>query len=169
MSIRMSHDDYFLSLVELVAERSTCQRRRVGAILVDINNRILATGYNGVPQSFQHCIDSPCRGVDGNPGAKCMSVHAEQNALLQCAERRSIHTLYVSTTPCFDCAKMLANTSLKRVVASSRYTEHPVEGVLWSGLEVLRVANIDVFIRKGNIEVQVTNPMEGRSYESPAW
>ena len=72
-------------MAELVAERSTCRRRKVGCVLVDSNNHVVATGYNGVPTHFPHCLDEPCEGATAPSGEsleKCLAVHAEQNALL---------------------------------------------------------------------------------------
>jgi len=85
--MRPNHDQYFLEMLELVAARSTCCRRSVGAILVDERNRILATGYNGTPQNFGHCTkESPCPGGSDSAGdtSRCLAVHAEVNAILQC-------------------------------------------------------------------------------------
>jgi len=123
---RPSHDEYFLSILELVAARSTCMRRSVGAILVDEQHRILATGYNGPPRGRPHCtVSHPCPGAKDPAGdtRKCMAVHAEVNAILQCHRLDLVHTLYVSCTPCFSCAKMLCNTNLKRIVCVEQYAD----------------------------------------------
>lgn len=155
---RLSHREYFLQMLEAVSARSTCRRRKVGAILVDRDNKILATGYNGVPRNMAHCIDHPCEGANMPPGARCMAIHAEQNALLQCSDMRAIHTLYVSTTPCFECARLLANTPLQRVIALTKYVEIPsytkvenprpmyVQDYQWSGIDVLGDAGITIEI-----------------------
>ena len=138
--MRMTNDEYFMELVDQVAARSTCRRRAVGAILVDRERRILATGYNGVPKKFDHCTEQPCIDAESAPGSPCFAVHAEMNALIQCAERRDIFILYVSTTPCFECAKILANTALKGVIAKTVYTE-PNDH---SGIELLGNAGINI-------------------------
>src|SRR5258708_3001642 len=105
--MRLSRDDYFLEMLHLVANRSTCARRAVGTIITDDRGHILATGYNGVPRGFTHCTDSPCLGVNDPKGdtGRCMAIHAEINALLQCSRLDLAHALYVSASPCFACAK----------------------------------------------------------------
>jgi dCMP deaminase len=138
---RLSHDEYFLKMLALVAARSTCARRAVGAIIVDANNRILSTGYNGVPKGFVHCIDQPCAGATDAQGdtRRCLAIHAEDNALLQCSRLDLAKTLYVSCTPCFQCAKKIANTHISRIVALTHYHD---DDAMW----VLRTAGIEVNI-----------------------
>jgi len=124
-SKRLSHDEYFLSMLQLVASRSTCIRRAVGAIIVDEKHHVLSTGYNGVPSGFPHCIDKQCAGALDPPGVsfRCLAVHAEVNAVLQCPRIGLAHTLYVSCAPCFSCAKMICNTPLKRIVCLEPYAD----------------------------------------------
>ena len=119
-------------MAELVAERSTCRRRKVGCVLVDSNNHVVATGYNGVPTHFPHCLDEPCEGATAPSGEsleKCLAVHAEQNALLQ-IRSNDILTAYLTVTPCITCAKMLANSSVKRIVANREYVQSLAVDVL---------------------------------------
>lgn len=141
---RLGHDDYFLEILKLLSLRSTCRRRAVGAIIVDEYHHVLSTGYNGVPRGQFHCIDekTPCPGVDDPPGdtRRCHAVHAEQNALLQCSRIDLARTLYVSCTPCFQCAKMIANTNITMVVCLEEYKDA-------DGLEVLRRAGISVSVK----------------------
>lgn len=122
---RPSRDSYFIQMLRLVASRSTCLRRSVAAIITDEDGHVLSTGYNGVPRGFPHCIDSPCGGEQDAPGKtdRCLSAHAEQNALLQCSRLDRAATLYVSVAPCFTCAKLIANTNIKRVVYSGDYAD----------------------------------------------
>ena len=112
-----------MKLLPLVAERSTCPRRAVGAIITDAAGHILATGYNGTPAGSDHCTDKPCPGAADPAGdtTRCYAVHAEQNALLQCRELARAEVMYVSCTPCFTCAKLLANTGIQRVVVADDY------------------------------------------------
>jgi dCMP deaminase len=121
----MSIDEYYMRMLTLVASRSTCVRRAVGAIIVNDRNHILATGYNGVPRYMTHCIDEPCKGASDTPGdtSNCMAVHAEQNAILQCHDMWDAYTLYVSCTPCFVCAKMICNTNIRRIIVAHEYAD----------------------------------------------
>jgi dCMP deaminase len=137
--VRESKEVYFLKIAALVATRSTCPRREVGCVIVDNHNHIKATGYNGVPKGYQHCIDTPCGGqsCETSKGLNsCMATHAEQNALLQCNDTMSIDTIYCTTSPCITCSKLIANTSCKRVVYSSKYSDT-------SGIELLNSLGIE--------------------------
>jgi len=150
---RPSLDDYYLALLPLIASRATCPRRRVAAILVDAGGKLVAIGYNGVPSKMPHCIDTPCPGAIDQPGdtTRCIAIHAEMNALSQArASRRLPHTLYCSTTPCFDCAKLLVTEGVKRVVARGEYADR-------RGVDLLGQAGI-------NVEIITTREEEAVSY-----
>lgn len=142
--MRLNHDEYYLRMLELVAARSTCARRAVGAIITNKRHQILSTGYNGVPSRFNHCTDRPCPGAGephgntGGGGSQCLAVHAEVNALLQCSRLDLAHTMYVSCSPCFTCAKALCNTPLKRVVTWEVYPD--------AGADILRFADIALVV-----------------------
>lgn len=126
MTARLNRTDYFLSLAHLVAQRATCPRRRVGCVLVDKHNHILATGYNGVPRGVPHCINNPCAGATASSGEAldlCEATHAEQNALLQCHDTEAIHTVYTTTSPCIHCVKLLMNTGAKNIYFTEGYTD----------------------------------------------
>ena len=134
---RLDVDSYFLQMAQLVAQRSTCRRRSVGCVLVDSNNHVVATGYNGVPTHFPHCLDSPCLGADSPSGTDldlCLAVHAEQNALLQLRSNDFL-TAYLTVSPCVTCAKMIANSKISRIVAQESYTQA-------SAFSILKQANI---------------------------
>ena len=123
---RPDRDEYFLEIAKLAATRATCPRRSVGCVLVDKNNHILATGYNGVPRGLPHCIDKPCPGATAASGDAldlCEATHAEQNALLQCSDTEAIHTVYTTTSPCIHCVKLLMNTGAKRIIFSEGYVD----------------------------------------------
>jgi dCMP deaminase len=122
---RPSRDEYYLKILDLVAARSTCARRAVGCIFTDAVGHVLSMGYNGVPVGWPHCTDRPCKGATDEPGQtdRCMAIHAEDNALLQCHRLDLLHTAYVSTTPCFQCAKRLCNTPLRRLVYVEDYAD----------------------------------------------
>lgn len=123
--VRPNTDEYFLQILEIVASRGTCIRRRVAAIIVSEDNHILSTGYNGPPSGFSHCIMVPCKGAEDPPGQtdNCMAVHAEINALIQCNRLDLAYTMYSSTTPCFACAKAICNTNIQRIVCRQRYAD----------------------------------------------
>lgn len=119
---RPSWDEYFMELAQVVAKRSTCNRRSVGAVLVR-DKRILTTGYNGSPPGLPHCTDVGCLMVDNH----CVrAIHAEQNAIIQAALHGidlSGATCYVTSSPCVHCSKMLIAAGIKRVVFLDAYTE----------------------------------------------
>lgn len=127
---RPSWDEYFLSIAELVSKRSTCLRRRVGAVIVK-DRRILATGYNGAPSSIEHCDKTGCireklKIPSGERHELCRGLHAEQNAFLQAALHGTSlkdSSLYSTTQPCAICAKMIINAGIKDVVIMGDYPD----------------------------------------------
>lgn len=145
---RPSWDEYFMKITRVVAERSTCMRRRVGAILVR-EKHILATGYNGAPRGLRHCSEVGClrerKGVpSGERHELCRGLHAEMNVLLQAA----LHgipiagsTLYSTTYPCSLCAKMLINGEIVRIVAAGDYPDEMAK-------QMLKEARIKVHVMK---------------------
>jgi dCMP deaminase len=122
--VRPDHDTYFSAICKAISERGSCGRRQVGCVLVDADNKILSTGYNGPACGMPNCIDHPCPGrflPSGEGLDLCEAIHAEQNALLQCPDTTKIHTAYCSASPCVHCVKLLMNTSCVRVVFSEKY------------------------------------------------
>ena len=132
-------DKYFLEIAKLVAARATCIRRKVGCVLVDSKQHIVATGYNGVPANFPHCTDTPCEGAEYAPGTGlnlCEAIHAEVNAVLQLRSDDDL-TAYLTIMPCYTCSKMLANSNIKRIVAAEEYVHMKTMVVLeHSGIKV---------------------------------
>ena len=130
MSQRPSWDEYFMEMAELARKRSTCLRRHVGAVIVK-DNRVIATGYNGVPKGIRHCEETGCLRQQLNvPSGKmhelCRGLHAEQNAIIQAACMGSSiegGTLYCTTQPCVICTKMIINAGIKRVVIKESYPD----------------------------------------------
>jgi len=127
---RPSWDEYFLRIAQLVASRSTCLRRKVGALIVK-DQRILATGYNGAPAGLKHCAEVGClRDRLGIPSGErqeiCRGIHAEQNALVQAAtsgvDVRGA-TIYCTIQPCILCAKLLIGAGITRVVIGEDYPD----------------------------------------------
>jgi len=117
-------DEYYMSMALIASLRSTCARRRVGCILVDQHNRVLSTGYNGVPAGMPHCIDTPCPGANHKTGeglSVCEASHAEISALIDCRDIKAITTIYCTTAPCIDCVKALLNSSASRIVFMEDY------------------------------------------------
>ncbi len=134
---RPGWDEYFMEIAEVTKKRSTCKRRHVGAVIVK-DNRILATGYNGVPSGIEHCGKRGClREELGVPSGErhelCRGIHAEQNAIVQAAYLGvSIDdsTLYCTNQPCILCAKMLINAGVKRIVIKEGYPDVYAEQML---------------------------------------
>lgn len=127
---RPSWDSYFIQMAQVVAGRSTCLRRQVGAVMVK-DKQILSTGYNGSPSGLQHCEEVGClRQSLGVPSGErheiCRAVHAEQNALVQAAKHGVAITgadLYTTHQPCVLCTKLLINAGIKRVVYIHSYPD----------------------------------------------
>ena len=119
-----------MGITSLVAKRSTCLRRSVGAVIVK-HKRMLATGYNGAPRGLKHCIDVGClrEQLKINSGEKhelCRGVHAEQNAIIQAAFHGvSIEgaALFCTTLPCSICAKMIINAGVVKIYYASGYAD----------------------------------------------
>lgn len=146
--MRPSWDDYFMEITQVVASRSTCLRRKVGAIIVK-DKRIVASGYNGAPSGLPHCSEVGCLRAklsvpSGERHELCRGLHAEQNAIIQSA----VHgvslaggVLYSTTQPCSLCSKMLINAQIQKIVFKGAYPdelslsllrEAGVELVLWT-------------------------------------
>ncbi len=172
--MRSDVDDYFLKLAKLTATRTTCLRRAVGCVLVDESNRVLATGYNGTPRGFPHCNEGhPCPGATAPSGQaldSCYSVHAEQNALLQCGDVNRIRTCYVTVSPCVTCVKLLLNTGCQRIVFAERYAHDEAARALWQlvfvGQFISRTWKLLAAERDGTEEAD--NETDGRADSSPA-
>jgi dCMP deaminase len=130
---RISVDSYFIEMAQLVSKRATCKRRKVGCVLVNSRNHVIATGYNGVAAGLPHCIEKQCKGAcfpSGEGLEFCEAIHAEQNALLQCKDVYEIAKCYVTHSPCIHCVKMLLNTSCQEIVFKENYT-HTDSKNLW--------------------------------------
>lgn len=141
---RPSWEEYFMDIARLVARRSTCLRRQVGAVLVKDKN-ILATGYNGTPSGLRHCSEVGClRQLQNVPSGQrhelCRGLHAEQNAIIQAAKHGtniSCAILYCTNTPCVICSKMIINAGIRRVVYLEGYPDRlSLEMLAESGIEV---------------------------------
>jgi dCMP deaminase len=137
---RPSFDATFMEMCGLVSQRTTCPRRAVGAVIAK-DNHVLTTGYNGAPKGFPHPIDTGCiREELGIPSGQfsdvCPCLHAEQNAILQAAlfgVSVKDGTLYCTTQPCTQCARMVVNSGLRRVVYQEEYADMLSVGLLVTG------------------------------------
>jgi len=146
---RPSWDQYFMTITRQVAERSTCLRAKVGAVIVR-DRSILATGYNGAPAGLPHCLDVGCliyesRTPDGDLEQNCYrTIHAEINAITQAA-RNGVAIrdagIYVTHTPCIHCLKVLINTGVRYVYYEKPYKLNTIGDLLThSRIELIPVA-----------------------------
>lgn len=129
---RPDQHQYFMDIAKATATRSNCYRRQVGCVLVDANNRILSTGYNGVPRGFPHCKKGEC--PRENPGEnldKCYAAHAEMNALIQCRDIDQVYTIYVTDSPCLPCTIVLLNTNCFRIIFDKEYPGAETSKIAW--------------------------------------
>ena len=138
MSNRPSWHQYFMTITREVAERSTCERAKVGAVIVRDKN-ILATGYNGAPAGMPHCIDVGCliyqsKTPNGDTEENCFrTIHAEMNAIAQAAKNGSTikdASIYITHTPCIHCLKVLVNTGIKSIYYEKPYKLHTLDELL---------------------------------------
>lgn len=136
---RPTWDMYFMQLAYLAATRATCDRKHVGAVIVDAYHRVVSTGYNGAPAGMPSCDEV---GHELHDGHCVRTLHAESNAIDYAGRLAVGCTIYVTVTPCYDCAKRMVNSGLTRVVwdefYASRYGKsNQVEEFLRSaGLEI---------------------------------
>jgi dCMP deaminase len=149
-SNRPSWENYFMGITALVAKRSTCRRRSVGAVIVK-DKRILTTGYNGAPSGIRHCIEVGClreqlNVASGERHELCRGIHAEQNAIIQAALHGvSIKdsTLFCTNLPCSICAKMIINAGIKKIYYQSGYADAISEDMLQeASVEIIKVGEI---------------------------
>ncbi len=142
---RPSWDEYFVSITKTVASRSTCLRRKVGAIIVK-DKRILTTGYNGAPRGVKSCLEigrclrEELRVPSGQRHEICRALHAEQNAIIQAAYhgvRITGSSVYSTTQPCVLCAKMMINAGIQKIYY---YEEYPDQ----FSLNLLKEAEVEL-------------------------
>ena len=127
---RPSWPEYFMAITHMVAKRSTCLRRSVGAILVK-DKRILATGYNGAPAGLRHCVEVGCLRDNtsvpsGTRHELCRGLHAEQNVIIQAAYHGIAidgAILYCTNKPCVICSKMIINAGITRIYYEEGYDD----------------------------------------------
>jgi len=121
---RIPWDQYFMLQALVISTRSTCNRLSVGATIVR-DKRIIAAGYNGSVSGDDHCLDEGCYLVDGH----CVrTIHAEMNAVLQCAkfgEATDGAEIYVTDFPCLQCTKMLLQAGIRKITYLRNYNIDP--------------------------------------------
>jgi dCMP deaminase len=132
---RPSEDETYMNIARSISQRSYAVRSKVGAVLVK-NGQIISDGYNGTPYGFDNCCE-----IDANT-SKRETLHAESNCILKLARKGSSvgtdgSTLYVTLSPCFDCAKLIIQAGIRRVVFSIQYR-------LTDGIDLLKQAGIVV-------------------------
>lgn len=152
---RPSWDEYFMEMAVLTSERSTCLRRKIGAVIVK-DKHIIATGYNGSPRGLKHCdeLGGCLREKLGIPSGErhelCRALHAEQNAIIQAATLgQSIEgaSIYITNHPCYICAKMIINAGIDRIIIKEGYPDQ-------FAMDILKEAGKQVVMLKDGVENQ---------------
>ncbi len=136
--MRIPFDELFMQVARAMAQRSTCRRRQVGAVLA-MDNHIISTGYNGAPPGMEHCTDigyclrQQLNIPSGQQHEICRGVHAEQNAIIQAA----IHgtstkgaVIYTTHFPCSICARILVSAGVTKVYCGEGYPDRISKGIL---------------------------------------
>ena len=136
-------DERYIRMAEIWAENSYCIRRKVGSIIVK-NKMIISDGYNGTPEGFENICE------DENDKTKTYVLHAEANAITKVAKSSNSSdgaTLYVTTSPCIECSKLIIQSGIKRVVFKDKYRKT-------EGIEILERAKVEIVHLKINDEKQ---------------
>lgn len=131
---RLDIHTVMMKVAHCFAQRSTCIRRSVGAVISTQANQVLSAGYNGVSSGLPHCIDRPCDGASFNSGRGldiCEAIHAEINAIIQCNDIDSAYNIYCTTAPCVGCIKALINTPIRNVYYAEGYAQQSQSERLW--------------------------------------
>ena len=136
---RVSWDQYFMNIAEVVSSRSTCNRKFVGSVIVK-DKTILSTGYNGSIRGMPHCADVGCMMEDNHCVA---TVHAEQNAIIQAAKNGVMiegAAIYVTASPCWNCFKSIANSGIKKIIYGQFYRDERIFDVAKTiGIELMHL------------------------------
>ncbi len=133
---RPEWNEYFGEITKQVALRSTCVRKKVGAIIVKDKN-IISTGYNGSIRGLEHCETVGCLMMEGH----CTrTIHAEANAIIQAAKHGLMidrAEIYVSASPCFNCFKLIANSGITKIYFMEFYRDERI-------IEIAKKLNIEL-------------------------
>lgn len=141
---RPDWDSYFMSIAKEVSRRANCTRRQIGAVLVR-DRQIISTGYNGTPKGIKNCSEGYCERCSSNVPSgkdldKCSCCHAEENTIVQAAlhgMQTKDAVLYTTFTACTQCAKMIINAGIKKVVAKEDYPDD-------LGTQMLKEAGVEL-------------------------
>lgn len=135
---RPDWDSYFLIIADAVSLRMSCDRARVGAIIVSDDKRILSTGYGGAPSGWQDCYEAGHELVEINGRQSCVrTIHAEENAIVTAAKfgmKLDGGTLYTTVNTCYNCLKRVCQVGIKRIVYGAEY-------IGGASVDVMAVAN----------------------------
>lgn len=117
-----------MQMAHMVASRSTCVRRKVGAVAVNKRNRVIGTGYNGAPSGMKHCTTNSCIRVikkipSGTQLDLCKAIHAEANIVLQVGNELEGATLYCTISPCTSCLKLLMGVRIEKIIWEGTYDD----------------------------------------------
>lgn len=136
--MRISRREMFKEILGIIEKRSTCERKQVAAI-IEKDGRIISTGYAGAPSGLPHCIDVGC---DIGPDGGCIrTVHAEANAIAYAAKNgisTDGATMYCTSSPCINCAKLIVNAGIKKVLFKEYYRDT-------SGVQLLQEAGVECY------------------------
>jgi dCMP deaminase len=123
---RISWEQYFMNIAQVVASRGTCDRKKVGAVIVR-EKTILSTGYNGSLSGLPHCDDN---GHEIENDHCVRTIHAEANAIVQAARNGvaiNKSEIYITASPCYTCFKMIANAGIKKIYFGEFYRDERIK------------------------------------------
>lgn len=140
MSNRPTWEDYFFDLAHLVSTRASCPSRKVGCVIIDDQNFVLATGYNGAPSGTFHCDEKCVARQSGKDYHLCKAVHAEMNAVAYAA-RRGVSldnsVAYVTTSPCVLCARVMIQAGIVKIFVDAWYDIDVLNLFKEAGVEIV--------------------------------
>lgn len=142
---RLSYDEYFMKIAEVVASMATCDRKHVGAVIV-LHKTVVSTGFNGAPRGMPHCDDVGHELKEMGGRQSCVrTVHGEANAIVQAARtgaRVEGGTIYTTASPCYECMKLIINAGIFRVVCKEFYaSRYGMSG------------EVEAFAKEANVEL----------------
>lgn len=122
---RPTWDQYFMKIADIARRRSNCMKTSVGAVIVNEDNRVVSTGYNGTPKGIPSCYKMGCHRCNNNEGKQldqCLCLHAEESAIIEVGIGKTNGCrLYTTYYPCFSCAKIIIQAGIKRIYYMDEY------------------------------------------------